>query len=85
MFFISIPEKHKIGDTVDCRINQKPVRLTWRDPKTLVIEPNDARAIVSISIDGGLIHFVCGDRGVAVSQYEVEGNEGGVIISERPA
>jgi hypothetical protein len=27
------------GDTIDCRINGKPKRVTWRDEHTLVIEP----------------------------------------------
>ena len=26
------------GDTIDCRINGKPKRVTWRDEHTLVIE-----------------------------------------------
>jgi hypothetical protein len=28
------------GDTIDCRINGKPKRVTWRDEHTLVIEPD---------------------------------------------
>jgi hypothetical protein len=40
MFFISVPETFKVGDTTDCRINGVPQRLTWRDKNTLVIEPD---------------------------------------------
>ena len=35
MFFISLPKQFKIGDTVDCRINLRPARVTWRDADTL--------------------------------------------------
>jgi hypothetical protein len=46
MFVIHLPTTVRIGDTHDCRINQKPARVTWRDAETLVIEPGDARRIV---------------------------------------
>ena len=36
MFALNIPST--FGDTIDCRINGKPKRLTWRDEHTLVIE-----------------------------------------------
>ena len=36
MFAINIPST--FGDTIDCRINGKPKRVTWRDEHTLVIE-----------------------------------------------
>lgn len=49
MFFISLPKQFKIGDTVDCRINLRPARVTWRDADTLVIEPADPRAIITWS------------------------------------
>jgi hypothetical protein len=38
MFPINIPST--FGDTIDCRINGKPKRVTWRDEHTLVIEAN---------------------------------------------
>lgn len=60
-FFISMPRDFKIGDTEDCRINREPARLTWRDKNTLVIEPGDARRIVTMHSDDELIHFVCSD------------------------
>jgi hypothetical protein len=65
MFFISMPKTFGIGDTADCRINKEPARLTWRDSKTLVIEPNDARVIITTSYEDDLIHFTCGDAGDA--------------------
>jgi hypothetical protein len=36
MFALNIPST--FGDTIDCRINGKPKRLTRRDEHTLVIE-----------------------------------------------
>jgi hypothetical protein len=36
MFALNIPST--VGDTIDCRINGKPRRVTWRDEHTLVIE-----------------------------------------------
>jgi hypothetical protein len=36
MFALNIPST--FGDTLDCRINGKPKRVTWRDEHTLVIE-----------------------------------------------
>jgi hypothetical protein len=73
MFIIHLPRSFKLGDTVDCRINSKPRRITWRDNRTLVIEPNDCRPIVAQQDDGGdLICFVCGNAGESASDYETE-------------
>jgi hypothetical protein len=36
MFALNIPST--FGDTIDCRINGEPRRVTWRDEHTLVIE-----------------------------------------------
>ena len=36
MFALNI--RSIFGDTIDCRINGKPKRVTWRDEHTLVIE-----------------------------------------------
>ena len=36
MFALNIAST--FGDTIDCRINGKPKRVTWRDEHTLVIE-----------------------------------------------
>jgi hypothetical protein len=36
MFALNVPST--FGDTIDCRINGKPKRVTWRDEHTLVIE-----------------------------------------------
>jgi hypothetical protein len=38
MFALNIPST--FGDSIDCRINGEPKRVTWRDEHTLVIEPN---------------------------------------------
>jgi hypothetical protein len=61
MFMINLPKSTKIGDTVDCRINAAPARVTWKDRHTLVIEPGDARRILLAEPDGDLICFMCAD------------------------
>jgi hypothetical protein len=66
MFIISMPKTFKVGDTVDCRINAAPARVTWRDAGTLVIEPDDPRNLISTETDGELTHFFCGDKRVGV-------------------
>jgi hypothetical protein len=38
------------GNSIDCRINGKPKRVTWRDEHTLVIKP-DPYAIAPIDAD----------------------------------
>jgi hypothetical protein len=60
-FAICMPLTFKVGDTVKCTINGKPARVTWRDQETLVIEPGDARRIVDVHRDSGLIYFACTD------------------------
>jgi hypothetical protein len=61
MFFLSLPLSVKIGDTTECRINGKPKKVTYRDAKTLVIEPDDARTIIDMRNDATLRYFTCGD------------------------
>jgi|RhiMethySRZTD1v2_1073278.scaffolds.fasta_scaffold256067_2 hypothetical protein len=63
MFFVSMPNTFKVGDTAERKINKEPARLTWRDANTLVIEPNAPRVIMTMTPDGELIHFTCGDAG----------------------
>jgi hypothetical protein len=84
MFFISMPRGFKIGDTVDCRVNYEPARVTWRDANCLVIEPDDARPILGIGKEGDLISFACGDAGTTHADYksEMEPNGGGFFVSE---
>jgi len=81
MFHIDLPASFKIGDTADCRINRKPARVTWRDKDTLVIEPDDARAIFHTQIDGDLRAFACGDAGVPKSAAVVTESPEGVTVS----
>jgi hypothetical protein len=85
MFVISMPRNFKVGDTVDCRINRKPGRVTWRDVGHLVIEPDDARPIVGVSKEGGFISFACGDAGTTHADYgsEMIPNGGGAIVFEQ--
>ena len=84
MFMISFPLGFKVGDTVDCRINREPARVTWRDANHLVIEPDDARVIVAIDKDHDLINFVCGDANTEAQEYQVDTREefaGAFIVS----
>jgi hypothetical protein len=52
---------------VDCRINGKAERVTYRDENTLVIEPDDARKIMQMSYAGPdgndvpVSGFICSD------------------------
>jgi hypothetical protein len=48
MFALNIPST--FGDTIDCRINGKPKRVTWRDEHTLVIE-SDPYATAPVDTD----------------------------------
>jgi hypothetical protein len=71
---IAMPASFKVGDTQDCRINNgKAERLHWRDKDTLVIEPADARTILSAERVGKLIHFTCGGEGKGKGDYRWDG------------
>jgi hypothetical protein len=70
MFMIHMPKSFKVGDTADCRINKIPQRLTWRDEDTIVIEPDDARTIVTRMTEGELTCFICTDQGTPKDEYE---------------
>jgi hypothetical protein len=70
-----MPKTFKVGDSVDCRINGEARRVTWRDENTLVIEPDDARRIVTRAIKGDLVCFMCGDQGKGASDYGVDPRE----------
>lgn len=65
----------KIGDTVECHVDGEFKRVTWRDENTLVIEPDDARAIILKIIGGDLIHFVCGLPGETADDWYVKPND----------
>lgn len=80
MFFLSMPNDFKVGQSAECRINGRPARVTWQNQKTLVIEPDDARSILSVTKDGDLLHFTCGDSGKGITDY----GSLGPIIYEKP-
>jgi hypothetical protein len=84
MFMMTMPTTFKVGDTADCSINKKPARLTWRDAKTLVIEPDDARVIFRSATENGLTTFFCGDSGDTQDSATVEVQDGGFIVSHKP-
>jgi hypothetical protein len=48
MFALNIPST--FWDTIDCRINGKPRRVTWRDEHTLMIEA-DPYATAAVDTD----------------------------------
>jgi hypothetical protein len=77
MLLLTVPATHKVGDTMDCRINGGPARVTWRDEGTLVIEPGDARVILETSLGNNGRQFVCGGRGETRDDY---GSDGPVIF-----
>jgi hypothetical protein len=61
MFIIHLPKTIKVGDTIDCRINAEPAKVTWRDKETLVIGEDDAREVEAITDAGDLLMFVGGN------------------------
>jgi hypothetical protein len=71
MLLVSMPKTFKVGNTDDAVINQMVVRLTWRDTKTLVIEPDDARVILHTVIENGFRFFMCTDQGVSPDKYTI--------------
>jgi hypothetical protein len=74
MFVICLPKTFKIGDTAEVRINLEPARVTYRDKDTLVIEPEDARAILMVSTNPGadLVNFACADPGKSAEDYALD-------------
>jgi hypothetical protein len=76
MLSIMIPSRHKIGDTVDVKINGEPAKLTWADARTLVINGTDRRRIFMHREDmpdgaGKLCHsFVAGDAQADIASGE---------------
>jgi hypothetical protein len=70
MFSIITPKTCQIGDSVDCRIDtfrslwrttDAPEKLTRKDANTLMIEPDEAVAILHTWIDGDQRVFVCAE------------------------
>jgi len=81
MFMIDTPKTFKVGDTIGCRINGEPARITWRDDDTLVIEPGDARCILRTRSEGNKRVFICGHEGTGKDRYTVEKQSGGAVVS----
>jgi hypothetical protein len=84
MFMIHMPKTFKVGETRDCRINGEPKQVSWRDEDTLVIEPDDARTIVTRVTEGDLTCFMCGDAGESAGDYGVDDAADGFVVSRRP-
>lgn len=72
MFFMTTPKTFRVGDTVDVKINFAAKRLTWRDARTLVIEPDDDRVILHTTIEDNVRVFACTDRDASADEYSVE-------------
>jgi hypothetical protein len=83
MFVIHMPRTFKVGDTMDCRINGESQCVTWRDETTLVIEPDDARAILMLATERDLLCFMCGDQSENANDYGMEETPGGFVLSRR--
>ena len=83
MFIIHLPKSFKIGDTVDCRINREPARVTWRDKDILVIGDNDVRKIITSNDEGGLLCFICGDADNATKYEVTKISDEGFVVSAK--
>ena len=83
MFILHVPKFHKVGDTMDCHVNGDPVRVTWRDEKTLRIEPDDVRPIIRQQLDGDLICFICADAGMSEEEFEVFSAPDGFVVAAK--
>jgi hypothetical protein len=82
MLTVHMPLDFQIGETRDVEINGASKRVTWRDPETLVIPPNDVR-IFHIEVEDDLRRFVCGDMRARRLVIYHEGD--GVIVSDDPS
>ena len=74
MLILNLPKSFKIGDTIDYRTPDETMRITWRDARTLVIEPDDVRVLLFREGGGGpeeLAMFTATDKGVDPSEYSI--------------
>jgi hypothetical protein len=75
MLILHLPKTFKIGDTIDYRTPNETVQITWRDAKTIVIEPDDARIVLFAEVmeeQPEPVRMICAtDKGVAPSEYRV--------------
>jgi hypothetical protein len=63
MLIVVMPRTFRPGDTQEVCIHGQRKRVTWRDARTLVIEPGDARLIHEVQEAGpDTIRFVCGNK-----------------------
>jgi hypothetical protein len=84
MLVLNMPLQFKVGETRDCRINGEPKRVTWRDEKTLVIEPDDVRVIASQVMEPDMMTLFCAEPDEDASQYQVTDNADGSITVMAP-
>jgi hypothetical protein len=73
MFLLAMPTSFRVGDSAECRVNGRPARVTWRDERTLVLEPGGARDILLVGEAGDLVNFTCADAGKTARDYGYDG------------
>jgi hypothetical protein len=78
MVILTLPKTFKIGDTIDYPRNaNEMVQITWRDAKTIVIEPDDARTVLFAGLVADpdapeeILQLCATDKGVAPSEYSI--------------
>jgi hypothetical protein len=81
MLFLQTPKEFAVGETQSVKINGEPTDVKWQDRDTLLVGPDDARAILHAQIDGPFRVFMCGHSGGRKSAYTVKRQPGGVIVS----
>jgi len=69
MFIITMPASFNVGDTIECKINAAPERVTYRDELTLVIEPNGERTEPEIHQIGAVYGAGRDSNGVQVARF----------------
>jgi hypothetical protein len=62
MLLLNLPLTVGLGDTAEVRINGLPAQVLWRDFKTLVILPYDARRIIHCEIKPDRRVFLFGEE-----------------------
>jgi hypothetical protein len=80
MLAVHMPKAYCIGDTVETTINGEAKRVTWRDEKTLLLEPNDPRVIFLRVAYEDFVSFLCGDSGGGPEEYVVIPGDGGFYV-----
>jgi hypothetical protein len=62
MLFLKLPRTFRVGDTAPCQVNGQKRSVTWADPFTLLLGPDDARRILHTFSTRDGQEFVCENR-----------------------